>query len=234
MKSNLITKFLSVITLSVFTLSVFVLANAPVQAQTPNTGLNIGIALSGNFVDLDIDETDTAAMIPVTETVGAGFDEFGVTLAVGYNLLIGAVIAGVIADLTLANFSDSYDDSKYSADYLATLRAQIGMQVFPGVIAYLTGGIAWTEASYRGVPAIAATPIARRSSNLSGWVYGVGAEINTGIDLGTGPVMARAEYLHGELSDWKFWKGTEFYKVETELDLVRVGVVIPLAIGAGN
>ena len=107
-------------------------------------------------------------------------------------------------------------------------------------MAYLTGGIAWTEAYYRGgngngmmVP-VAAPPVARRSSNISGWVYGVAVEVNTGLDFGTGPVMARGEYLHGELNDWKFWKGTEFYDVETELQLVRVGVVVPLGIGAGN
>lgn len=223
-------------------LCAFVAVTTSASAQTANTGLNIGVSLSGTFVDLDVRETETAPAMPtepVYEAGKSGFDNFGATLAIGYNLPLGIVIAGIIADITLADFSNNYGGNSYDADYMATLRAQIGMQVLPGVMAYLTGGFAWLDASYSGAiimapPATTPTVMSKDNSILNGWVIGIGGEIDTGLNFGTGPVMARAEYLYGEFEDWKFWKGTELYDIDVEQNIVRIGVVVPLGIGAGN
>ncbi len=219
--------------LSVILFSVVVLGAPPTKAQTP-TGLNIGILLSHNWVDMDVREFDTTVMPPDYEVGQVEFNEFGATVLVGYDLRVLNFIVGVIADLTLADFSDNYDGHRYSADWLATLRARAGMELMPGVMGYVTGGLAWMDASYVGEVMMGPVALARDSTTLTGWVVGLGADIDTGFNFGIGPVIIRGEYLYGEFGKWRFWAGPELYVQDTSVNILRIGAVIPLGIGAGN
>ena len=87
--------------------------------------------------------------------------------------------SGVGADIYVAGVSNlgSLNFSK-QLDYLGTVRARAGYQVAPGILAYLTGGLAYGSANFtevgsvtqlNGVTPFSAFSAANYSSTLTGW-----------------------------------------------------------------
>ncbi len=112
--------------------------------------------------------------------------------------------SGVGADIYVAGVSNigSLNFSK-QLDYLGTVRARAGYQVAPGILAYLTGGLAYGSANFREVSSVtqlsglapfSAFSAANYSSTLTGWTLGGGVEFPVWANL-----TAKIEYLYYDL-----------------------------------
>ena len=109
---------------------------------------------------------------------------------------------------------------------LATLRARLGYWVAPGVLVYLTGGAAWLDVSYVGfLPPPAPPPVAPVTieTTLSGFVYGGGIQAATGFGFDV-----FAEFDHIDLDDWRFVAHGDTYDIDTDADVIKVGITVPL------
>jgi outer membrane immunogenic protein len=104
----------------------------------------------------------------------------------GYNWQYGSVVGGLEADFDGAdiNKTDAFGLERKTNE-LASVRARLGYVVFPGVLAYGTGGAGWGHTELRG------DGLTLAAINQFGWVAGAGLEYKL-----VEHVLLRAEYLH--------------------------------------
>jgi outer membrane immunogenic protein len=151
----------------------------------------------------------------------------------GYNWQFGQVVAGVEGDfswadiqasgvggvLRFANGQTFPESHTMKFDELATARARLGYVVFPGVLAYATGGGAWghSNATFSGGPTFASA-----SADGWGWTAGAGAEYKLMEHL-----LLRAEYLHYGFDSFSYNRANinpNTIKATTNIDVVRAGL----------
>jgi outer membrane immunogenic protein len=141
----------------------------------------------------------------------------------GYNYQRGAIVTGIESDIQwLGNSDDSKSVSAFTAlngfpesysgtvtasrslDYIGTLRARLGLLVNPDTLVYLTGGMAYGDASLKYsvraqeslgpgdyIPLIASNSA---SSTLVGGTIGAGSEVRV-----TSNMSIKGEYLFYDL-----------------------------------
>jgi opacity protein-like surface antigen/outer membrane receptor protein involved in Fe transport len=174
---------------------------------------------------------------------------------VGYNWQLGPWVAGLESDITFQHYRTATGFTcpaavcnstvtgvegavtliqQHNLDWLGTVRGRLGAAVTPGMLAYVTGGLAYGEIEHRGIfygsdgsaPGDAANTFANRTLR-PGWTVGAGIEAHL-----AGNVTGKIEYLH---TDFGFDKaqpsfpqnatplGVDFNSRITE-DLIRVGI----------
>ncbi len=131
------------------------------------TGAYAGIHGGANWIDVETESGIKADTEDVT---------FGGHL--GFNLGLGAVVAGIEADLNYENASFATGPlpaGDASADIRAsgTLRGRVGLPIGPALL-YATAGYAWTDVNYDVRSSSGASLSGTETFN--GIVYGIGAE----------------------------------------------------------
>jgi len=160
----------------------------------------------------------------------------------GYNWQYGNVVAGLEADLDVADINDKQTISGGGAsatltstfDMLATARARLGWAPTPWLMLYGTGGAAWGHSSVdfsatvpAGVLALGPVTLGQSANtNQFGWVGGAGVESKLGDHW-----MLRAEYLHYDFAKAGINfpvqnAGPIFFNTNAQstVDVVRAGV----------
>jgi len=153
----------------------------------------------------------------------------------GYNWQFGQVVAGVEGDFSWADIKESSVTSGILAnlqtgvqfplsrevkfDELATARARLGYAIFPGILAYATGGGAWghSDATFSGGPVFA-------SSSADGWGWSAGAGVEYKL---TDHLLLRAEYLHYGFSSFNYNRSNivpHTVTGTTDIDVARAGL----------
>ena len=154
---------------------------------------------------------------------------------VGYNWQFGQVVAGVEGDFSWADIKESSVTSgilvvpaigqqfplsrEVKFDELATARARLGYAIFPGILAYATGGGAWghSNATFSGGPVFASS-----SADGWGWTAGGGVEYKLMDHL-----LLRAEYLHYGFSSFNYNRANivpHTVSGITDIDVGRAGL----------
>jgi outer membrane immunogenic protein len=158
---------------------------------------------------------------PFSDPVGAtliltGIDSNGFVggFQAGANWQSGAWVGGLEIDLSGTGIKGSTSGSEPTGapgtrtvtltdkfDLLGSARARLGYLVWPDVLLYGTGGLAWTRlVRTRESIEVGVDPVASQSSNPSwrfGWVAGLGVETR----LWDSNWLARLEYLHYDFLD---------------------------------
>jgi len=189
--------------------------------QGPYGGFNLGYAMSDADTNVDITDQDYFVSTSITD-IEANFpgnlddDNFTFGFFGGWmwDLNNGASF-GFEGDLNWLNVDESattmreypccapfeYTISEgLERNWLATIRARLGVDVSPQLFVYATGGFAFGDADYRISFEDNDNPIpltsASNSDTLTGWTAGVGGEFT----MANG-VSLRAEYLYVDLGD---------------------------------
>lgn len=158
----------------------------------------------------------------------------GAALA-GYNWQFGQIVAGVEGDFSWADINESSVTSGTSLvpaigqqfplsrevkfDELATARARLGYAIFPGVLAYATGGGTWghSNATFSGGPVFA-------SSSADGWGWSAGAGVEYKL---MDHLLLRAEYLHYGFNSFSYNRSNidpHTVSGTTDIDVARAGL----------
>jgi outer membrane immunogenic protein len=150
---------------------------------------------------------------------------------VGYNWQFGQVVAGVEGDfsgadiqasgpggiLRFANGQTSPLSQTMKFDELATARARLGYVVFPGVLAYATGGGAWGHSN-----ATFNSGFASANADGWGWTAGAGVEYKLMEHL-----LLRVEYLHYGFDSFSYNRANiipHTANATTNIDVARAGL----------
>jgi outer membrane immunogenic protein len=161
----------------------------------------------------------------------------------GHNWQYGRTVAGLEADFDAADIEGTGNFAAKSAyvkgllaatqqpkiDELASIRARLGWEVSPNLLAYGTGGIGLGHFQYSlstTIPAAGPAPYLNGTSagNEFGWVAGAGVEYKL-LDRW----LLRAEYLHYDFgminNSWlSLGAGVDSTNARTTVDVVRTGV----------
>ena len=127
----------------------------------------------------------------------------------GYNWQYGSVVGGLEVDFDGADVKQTVLGFENKIDELASARGRLGYALFPGLLAYGTGGIGWGHFS-------TSSPHASFDTNEFGWVAGGGLEYKLIEHL-----LLRAEYLHYDFGKTTF---PNFDNVKNTVDVVRGGL----------
>ena len=178
-------------------------------------GLNGGYGASSRGQSLSGADTNGAAvvgagLVPTSIGTTARGGMYGAT--VGYNWQFGQIVAGIEADLDMANVKGSSTGSVVMAPYtvattgsqklswLGTARGRLGYSIMPNTLVYGTGGLAIgkvdsaTSVTVSGPAPFNAAAAADTSKTKTGWALGAGIEQA----LGSG-WSVKAEYLYVNL-----------------------------------
>lgn len=153
------------------------------------------------------------------ESGGFMFDElegvFG-GIQIGYNYDFGGFVLGAEADVQLSNISYEEDilgaTGRLAIDTFGTIRARGGI-VVDRFLPYVTGGLAWANASGSLTAGGATLEV---DDSYVGWTAGLGAEYAV-----THNVTIKAEYLFIDFGDADFDTGVD---VGLTTHVVRTGV----------
>jgi opacity protein-like surface antigen len=136
----------------------------------------------------------------------------------GANWQLGALVGGAEIDLSGTGIKGSTSASSISSfanlavgisqtqadkfDTLASARGRLGYAVWPNVLLYGTGGLAWSRFEKTQAASISIPPLSIVTTNVTpssrfGWVAGAGAEAR----IGQTNWLARVEYLHYDFGD---------------------------------
>jgi outer membrane immunogenic protein len=152
-----------------------------------------------------------------------------------YRTTTGFICAGAICNPTIAGFDAPVSlIQQHNLDWFGTLRGRLGIAVPPGVLVYVTGGLAYGEIEHLGLTAGSdgaaandvANPFASRVLR-AGWTAGAGIEARL-----PGNLTGKIEYLH---TDFGFDKALAIfpqnatplaidYNSRITQDLVRLGI----------
>lgn len=199
----------------------FAAAPAMANPQGPYGGFNLGYAMSDADTDvrvLDQDYFASSSITDIQDNFPGNLDSDSVTFGFFggwmWDLNNGASF-GFEGDLNWMNVDESAVTMReypccapdtytigesLERNWLATIRARLGVDVSPQLFVYATGGFAFGDADYslsfeddyNPVP----TTSASNSDTLTGWTAGVGGEFT----MANG-VSVRAEYLYVDLGD---------------------------------
>ncbi len=177
-------------------------------------GLTLGAGASGTNFHATVDPGthllgDDPTLVGGSGDGGANADGLLAGGQAGCNLQSGDLVVGLEGDFDyfrsrpqFPNYTNTLSDGvtpftisqSLTTNWLATIRPRIGIAAERN-LAYITGGVAFTRASYTESYVDGAAPpgagIATASKSLTGWVAGAGWE-NAFADHWT----ARAEYLY--------------------------------------
>lgn len=136
---------------------------------------------------------------------------------IGYNMQMGGIVVGAVADLSLGNLTDTVRDGNYltetaKIDRIGSLRAVLGLPMGP-FLPYVTAGLGWMHANYGATcPDQAAVPFGMcsragpRSYNSS--IDMTGLAIGGGLKYAiTSHFQVGAEYLHFGMNAKDFTNG---------------------------
>ena len=134
----------------------------------------------------------------------------------GANWQAGALVGGLEIDLSATGLKGSSSTSSTGTqqtgsavesqtdkfEMLGSARGRLGYLVWPNVLLYGTGGLAWTRLEQTRFQSFTIPPALIVSTNTApswrfGWVAGVGAETR----IGATNWLARLEYLHYDFGD---------------------------------
>lgn len=156
-------------------------------SSATHSGSGFGNFLSPNFLNGILD----------FEFRNNDLDGFIGGAQVGYNVQSSRVIWGLVADLSMADISDSdittfgpFDlgffgeagpfgiGADTQTNFLATARGRVGYLVTPRILPYIHGGLAVQETETRMVPLASFGPMAglKNKDVEFGWVIGAGVE----------------------------------------------------------
>jgi len=207
---------------------------APVVWQGFYAGLNAG----GVFVDGNAGVDANGYNIPGEVVPLSDDNGFIGGAQIGYNWQgAGNWVFGVEADIQYLDYSvanttvANIGDTVYAAqaDWLATLRARLGVATEFGLI-YATGGLAYSDLTYSVTDVLTAAPaggdtVVGATQPDWGWTIGAGAEF-----MLTGNWSVKAEYLYvnfgGETVVGLVGTGgtSNFNFDDTEMHIARVGL----------
>jgi outer membrane immunogenic protein len=196
-------------------------------------GFYAGLQAGASATNVDF---DTNACTPVC---GLGVNEFGGYdldnglsggVFAGYSVNLGAIIVGAEADINLESAEGSGRGSfmayhQTDTNWTGALRARVGFEVAPSLLAYGAAGVAFGSVSHAAGQVAAPPSIAMRYDNdVSGITYGAGLEMNLGDGL-----SARVEYrrtdFDGDRVTQTVLLGTPLYdKAEVSSDKLSIGV----------
>ena len=196
--------------------------------------LRFGAFVQGSFSDWNVSQTPANA--PAFRQSIAP-DGIGAGVVAGYDLRLGTIVLGAEADVGFTSGSTKHapgDASQYNVDYVATLRARLGLLVHPSVLIYGTAGIAMLGAEFKfigpGVVTSSTGVLDQKKANMAGLSVGGGVEY----DAGWGVLFG--EYLFNDYGSWTFqnFDGTRVaihppqtaqarFPVRSRLDAASVG-----------
>jgi len=200
------------------------LAAAPATAQSPDaswTGPYGGGHIGYGWAGLNVTENHYPR--------GSGnLEDLTYGLLAGVNLQIGErLLIGLEGDYAWTNMDGLIGGDTYGLDASASFRARLGYLPLPQTLLYLTGGAAYSQFEYVGLPIVVAAPVAPPQVFIEDWVWGyvlgLGLEQQV-LDL----LRVRVEYLYSDYPNWEFVGGNDAYDVESDLHMLRFGFVIPL------
>jgi|GEM_PF-1482283 len=199
----------------------FAAAPAMANPQGPYGGFSVGYAMSDADTDVDVTNQDYFLSSSITDIEGnfpGNLDSDSFTFGGFFGWMWdmnGSASFGFEGDLNWMNADESavtmreypccapntYTISEgLERNWLATLRARVGVDVSPQMFIYATGGVAFGDADYRIAFEDTDEPIALTTGSnddtLTGWTAGVGGEFY----MANG-VAIRAEYLYVDLGD---------------------------------
>ncbi|TNE40727.1 MAG: porin family protein [Sphingomonadales bacterium] len=199
----------------------FAAAPAMANPQGPYGGFNLGYAMSDAETDVRVLNQDyflNSSITDIQDNFPGDLDSDSVTFGFFggwmWDLNNGASF-GFEGDLNWMNVDESAvtmreypccAPSTYTIgeslerNWLATIRARLGVDVSPQLFVYATGGFAFGDADYKLSFEDTDDPIALTTGSnddtLTGWTAGVGGEFT----MANG-VSIRAEYLYVDLGD---------------------------------
>jgi outer membrane immunogenic protein len=214
-------------------------AKAPVMAGNPWSGwyggVNAGYVDGSTTMNTDavvIANSTTAATAPAmaagaTSQLSTGNGGFIGGGQVGYNYLLSPrLLAGVEADIQGSSLRNSASattispaafsfvtgiTTSRSLDYIGTIRGRLGAAVTPGMLLYVTGGLAYGgvkssttigQTAPGSIPAVAMGTAGSFSDNRVGYTVGAGGEW-----MFMSRWSAKAEYLYYDLGSANYGTG---------------------------
>lgn len=231
----------------------FAAAPAMANPQGPYGGFNLGYAMSDADTDvrvLDQNYFASSSITDIQDNFPGNLDDDNFTFGFfgGWMWdLNGSASFGFEGDLNWLNVDESAvtmreypccAPSTYTIgetlerNWLATIRARLGVDVSPQLFVYATGGFAFGDADYKIAFEDTDYPIALTTGSnddtLTGWTAGVGGEFT----MANG-VSIRAEYLYVDLGDIDVrtdlsgdgWNDVLRANAEVTDNIVRIAVV---------
>ena len=132
---------------------------------------------------------------------------------IGYNYQFGSFVLGAETDFMVTGIKHNDNGIESTLPWLGTTRLRAGFLVFPDLLAYGTGGVAYGHVKVsdigNGSGIVATTPGV-------GWTIGGGAEYALGPNLKIG-----AEYLHVDLDGPSVTNGFQTIGTRAPIDIVR-------------
>jgi outer membrane immunogenic protein len=199
------------------------LGNTPSSAQQLADGsgaLNFGVFLQGTVINADVVEIE-AGPPPVVDDGSVRITGFGGGASFGYDHRIGAFVLGAIADISFDGGSKTYAGIDYGTNFLATIRARLGMNVSRNILLYVTLGGAFlgAEAKYVVPPVVGPAKV---HHTFRGFTIGGGLDyaMNDHVSL-------FGEYLFANFDTFRFTGGgpvLDVYTVDPEAHIFRFGI----------
>lgn len=187
-------------------------------AQSTFSGPYAGAAIGYGITELSTEKTVTVPPPPIT-VIGSSVDGIAGTIFAGYNLSIAPrTILGVEADATWSHWTGTFHNDDYEVDWNASVRARLGYELRPDLLAYVTGGVGWMHLS------VSPNHTGDFDKTLAGYVVGGGLEYTW-----LPQARLRLEYLYSNYRSWSFDPTPLIHeKVDPEAHQFRIGLVIPL------
>ena len=186
------------------------------QAQTsPFTGFHVGLNAGAGFGNSDNRSTffftSDGSLAPVTP-ISPESGRFGTSGFIGggqfgYDTTLGSLILGAEADFSGSTVSGKRANSgidaeplpfneaqKLDLNWLATLRARFGYELFPGWMPYVTGGLAFADMTGASTTFFPTTGVTYNSSSSA---IRMGGVVGAGLDYAVMPNFTiGAQYLY--------------------------------------
>jgi len=179
-------------------------------AAAPWTGFYLGATYGAGFGEIRNESFAGTARLDQSGGIGTVFG--------GYNWQIGAMVVGLEADLGLGNLEGSQVlaggfKPTSSLNALGSVRGRAGVLLTPSLMAYATGGFAWSDFDLRGANGVLA------SQTFSGYQLGAGLEF-----LVSQRLSLRLEYIYTDLGKEHVSHGGVSQTWDPDFQTVRAGL----------